>query len=120
MGYPAFILPSDPLTVEQIENDPKLRKLATHPRSKQDLLNGNPGELYWHQLPENLKAELLDFMEEYSVPEGELDPACIWLDKETRLCKHHQYRPRVCRDFEIGSPGCQEWRKFYRNEIRTS
>lgn len=33
------------------------------------------------------------------------DPApCLWFDADRRTCKHYDYRPEVCRDYE---PGCQ-------------
>ena len=119
MGYPAFTLPSKPLTLEQIEADPKLRELARHPQTRQQLLKGNPGEPLWHRLPEHLRAELDEFVAQYSVPQGELDQPCFWLDMNTRLCKHHEHRPRVCRDFDVGSRGCLEWREHYADKIQS-
>ena len=78
-------------------------------------------ESYWEELPVHLKDELRDFISNYNAPpEGELDGPCFWLDPESRLCKHHEYRPRVCRDFEIGNAQCLDWRKFYQDEIRTT
>ncbi len=69
---------------------------------------------YWRALPDHLKQELLDYIAACEAPPaGQLDGPCIWLDPDTRLCKHHEYRPRVCRDFEIGSKECRDWRKHY-------
>ncbi len=36
---------------------------------------------------------------------------CIWLDVETRRCRHHECRPNVCRDFDIGEEDCLAARK---------
>lgn len=38
---------------------------------------------------------------------------CLWLDLETRRCKHYDLRPEICRDFEVGSDGCRRWREAY-------
>ena len=38
------------------------------------------------------------------------DKPCFWLDVETRLCRHHEYRPDVCREFEVGTPSCHGFR----------
>ncbi|QDT07700.1 Flagellin N-methylase [Rubripirellula lacrimiformis] len=75
--------------------------------------NGGPVEPYWTQMPADLKSQWLAYVESYSVPEGELDGPCVWLDLESRRCKHHEARPSVCRDFRVGSKGCQDWRHAY-------
>ena len=113
MGYPTFIRPTEPLTADEIDADPNLRRQASNDRRRQQLLAGHPGEPYWERVPEKLKKELDDFIEGYSVVEGALDGPCIWLDLETRRCKHHRYRPRVCRDFEVGGRGCRDWREYH-------
>jgi uncharacterized protein len=72
-------------------------------------------EVYWLSIPEQLKADLLEYVAGYSPPpEGELDGPCIWLDQSTKLCRHHEFRPRVCRDFRVASKGCLEWRRAYK------
>ncbi len=38
---------------------------------------------------------------------------CIWYDPRTRGCSHYEYRPQVCREFEIGSPDCLEFREMH-------
>ena len=35
---------------------------------------------------------------------------CGWFDMETRQCRHYEYRPQVCRDFDAGSTYCQNLR----------
>jgi Fe-S-cluster containining protein len=123
MGYPAFILPREPMTEQQISENPELvAKIAKDPRLKQDLLDGHPGETHWHNLPEELRSELESFVSDYQTPNYNEDPssfdqACCWLDMETRQCKNHLHRPQVCRDFETGSRECLEWRSFYQDKI---
>ena len=41
-----------------------------------------------------------------------------WYNPETRQCKNHEYRPRVCREFETGSKQCYEWREFYQAKLK--
>lgn len=31
---------------------------------------------------------------------------CLWLNRETFRCRHHDYRPQVCREFEPGGEDC--------------
>ncbi len=86
MGYPAFFVGSD----------------------KQ------PAEEYWTRLPVELKNRLLAYIANYdSPPNGELDGPCVWLDVDSGRCKHHEFRPKVCRDFRTGSRACLDWRAVY-------
>ena len=84
-------------------------------------LTGNdqqPAEDAWTRLPDHLRSELQEVIENYQAPEpGQLDGPCVWLDLETRRCIHHTFRPRVCRDFSVGSRGCIEWREHYHDKI---
>lgn len=90
MGYPAFI----------------------------DGSGDTPAEIHWVQLPESLRRELIDFQSSYQhPPAGELDGPCVWLNQETGLCRHHEYRPNVCRDFEVGCTDCLGWRKHYQVNV---
>lgn len=125
MGYPAFVLPREPLTEAQIQADPQLRKQALDPGRREALLKGHPGESWWHQLPQDLKLELLEHMQQWTRPDYDgtlesFDGPCIWLDIEARTCKHHPHRPNVCRDFETGCSECLDWRKVYADRIGQS
>lgn len=35
---------------------------------------------------------------------------CCWLDLDTKQCRFYEFRPGVCRDFEMGSPECLAYR----------
>ena len=111
------MLPQPPATPDQIENDSTLRALIETGWTQDELLRGHDGEAHWHRLPSQLREEWLQFVENYQ-RDGALDGPCFWLDLETRKCKHHEYRPQVCRDFETGSDACREWRNEYREMIR--
>lgn len=123
MGYPAFILPRAPMTDAEIDADPELvRQVKNDSMRRAELLAGNPGESYWHSMPADLKAEWEAFVASYQPPvygdaPSTFDGPCIWLDRETRRCKNHEHRPRICRNFETGSPECLEWRSYYREKI---
>lgn len=40
------------------------------------------------------------------------DAPCLWYDEATRRCKHHEYRPDCCREFEIGGDDCRRVREL--------
>lgn len=110
------------MTESEIDSDPELSKLAKDSLRRKELLEGNPGESWWHILPDELKKPLLQHMEQWIQPDYDgtlesFDGPCIWLDMETRMCKHHQHRPNVCRDFETGCGDCLQWRKEYADKI---
>lgn len=123
MGYPAFILPREPMTDAEIDADPDLvRRIKFDPQLRSELKSGNPGEPHWHSMPDTLRAEWESFVGGYQVPvygssPESFDGPCIWLDPDTRRCKNHAHRPRVCRDFSIGSAACQQWRAYYSDKI---
>lgn len=73
-----------------------------------------PAEETWLTMPAILKAELVSFMASYAQPtNGKLDGVCCWYDVEHKRCKHHEHRPNVCRDFQVGSPDCLAWRDAF-------
>lgn len=123
MGYPPFLRPIEPVPPEVIDRDPELlARIEADPRLRSELEQGQAGEVWWHRLPENLRVELDAYIEtyqhrEYGPDVESLDGPCYWFDPETRQCKHHAHRPRVCRDFEIGSRLCRQWRDYYRDQV---
>lgn len=122
MGYPAYVMPRAPMTDGEIDALEQSSGKKIGVKRRQELRDGHPGETYWHDLPADLKHELEAFMAQYQPPSyGEtldtFDGPCIWLDLETRLCKHHTVRPNVCRDFETGNRACLDWRQTYRERI---
>ena len=38
---------------------------------------------------------------------------CLWFDPETRSCSHYEWRPQVCRDYELGGKACLIERREY-------
>lgn len=39
--------------------------------------------------------------------------SCLWLDEATSRCKHYEYRPTLCREFELGGDVCLSVREVY-------
>lgn len=66
----------------------------------------------WDALPESLKSEIVEFRINVR-PKSSHDQPCIWLDPVTRLCRHYEYRPRLCRDFELGGKDCLGFRNLH-------
>ena len=64
----------------------------------------------WDAVPESLKMEIVDFRINLR-PKSPHDQPCIWLDLTTKRCRHYEYRPKLCRDFEFGGADCLEFRE---------
>jgi Fe-S-cluster containining protein len=66
-------------------------------------------ERQWRRLPPHLQAKVLRARKDRRFEDG----PCIWLDLETKLCRHYDHRPKVCRTFEVGGESClrlrSEW-----------
>ena len=39
------------------------------------------------------------------------DEPCCWFNQETKRCQLYEWRPSVCRDFEVGGKYCLQWRE---------
>ena len=74
-------------------------------------------EVHWTEMPAELKAELLSFIDSYESPASGLDGPCCWFDPQQRNCIHHSHRPNVCRDFRVGGKVCRQWRDHYRDRL---
>jgi Fe-S-cluster containining protein len=81
-------------------------------RSKEGYGGPMPGN---KPLPEWLEAELWAVHE--SIVRGGPsmnDQPCIWYDTETRRCRHYEFRPEVCSEFEVGGEDCLRIRAEYK------
>ena len=36
---------------------------------------------------------------------------CLWFDAENRVCKHYEWRPQVCHEYELSGYACLEKRR---------
>lgn len=60
----------------------------------------------FNALPNELRQPILDWMDARDhLGLGDENP-CLWFDIEKRQCKHYEHRPRVCREFKMGSKDC--------------
>ena len=106
MGFPAFNL-----TLGQLADSRHVIAGTLSNAARSDLSR-------WQNMPEQLREGVLDEMRSYQpLSKGSLDGPCSWLDISTRRCSHHEHRPQVCRDFEVGGRGCQQWRRELSDRI---
>jgi Fe-S-cluster containining protein len=64
--------------------------------------------------PEGLPAHLVEEIDSHfaGVFRGhEPQDVCFWYDPKSRRCKHYDWRPQVCRDYERGSRECVNLRR---------
>ncbi len=66
-------------------------------------------------LPEDLRQQMLDYwlfnIKGNLSREAQRTP-CFWLGEDGK-CIHYEYRPKICRDFEVGSKRCLMFRKEF-------
>jgi len=70
------------------------------------------------KLFDSLPPDALNSLQAYAerlITGGTLDgEPCIWLDLETKRCRHYEHRPTICRDaLLLGDDGCMSWREEY-------
>jgi Fe-S-cluster containining protein len=65
-------------------------------------------------IPPELLAEMQGMLAEWDAHGFLPDEApCVWYDADKKLCRNHQHRPEVCREFEVGGSGCQRVRRLF-------
>jgi Fe-S-cluster containining protein len=67
----------------------------------------------WDTMPDDLRGELLrHYGRELAGGYRRYDDeGCLWFDQATRRCKHYEFRPRACREFEVGAEDCLKLRR---------
>jgi Fe-S-cluster containining protein len=72
----------------------------------------------WQAMLDAPRAELFAYRDAVYAGESEdraeMNMSCIWLDADTRQCRHYEWRPLICREFQRGSPGCLSMRECER------
>ena len=84
---------------------------STEMREKADLLEEDVQRL--RSLPPAALEELHEYLRQLLAGVTRSTRACIWLDQTTMRCRHHEHRPMICREFEVGSDECRGWRIAY-------
>lgn len=65
-------------------------------------------------LPEELRIEVDDYWAQATDLSRKIMPIpCLWLDCQSGLCKHYEYRPDACRKFLIAEEECLILRKAF-------
>ena len=44
---------------------------------------------------------------------------CLWFDTKLRRCKHYEWRPQVCHDYQLGGDACLLARQAHREKVAT-
>jgi Fe-S-cluster containining protein len=57
-------------------------------------------------LIEEIDAHFLGLARGYEPQES-----CLWYDPEARCCKHYEWRPPICRQYELGGQDCRKLRR---------
>ena len=45
---------------------------------------------------------------------GTINVPCSWLDVFERRCRFYEFRPDICREFEVGSKWCSQFRELHK------
>ena len=59
--------------------------------------------------PAGLPQDLIDEIDRHfaGVPRGhEPQERCLWFDPKSRRCRHYEWRPQICHEYELGGPQC--------------
>jgi Fe-S-cluster containining protein len=76
---------------------------------------GELGEEAWDRLARERPAILAELQADYQARRASGGPffgtPCLWFDAQSRRCRHYDYRPLACREFEIGGPDCCDARR---------
>ncbi|MGD9856034.1 MAG: YkgJ family cysteine cluster protein [Planctomycetaceae bacterium] len=59
--------------------------------------------------PPGLPQSLIDEIDEHflGLPRGqEPQVCCLWYDPAAKRCRHYDWRPAICRDYELGGDAC--------------
>jgi uncharacterized protein len=61
-------------------------------------------------MPSTLRDELHAYYHS-GVDRGAENLPCLWLDLDTKKCRHYEHRPTICRNFEMSSEHCHGHRQ---------
>lgn len=67
----------------------------------------------FNSLPPEALQSLKDHHARIMSGERRPNQACIWFEPATKGCRFYEHRPQICRELEVGSEGCRNWRKEY-------
>lgn len=83
-----------------------------------------PGRRDFHPYrPDDLPTELAAEIDEHfsGLLRGqEPQERCLWFDPVGRACRHYQFRPQICKDYELAGPACLLRREEERRRAATA
>ena len=44
---------------------------------------------------------------------GTINAPCSWLDTASKRCRYYEFRPDICRTFEVGGKWCSQHRELH-------
>lgn len=98
IGLPPFEVPN-----------PDLGPVPRKPLSPWAVETYSPDLDTFLSMPAELRAEHARLVTEIDAdPSGQ---PCAWLDRENKRCRHYEYRPVVCREWQPGGKGCVHARR---------
>jgi Fe-S-cluster containining protein len=77
-------------------------------------LADEPDHETWLAMPDEIRRSLSDYYG--AVDRGEVadrsahEVPCLWYDPEKKSCRHYEWRPIVCHEFEVGGEDCLRMR----------
>jgi uncharacterized protein len=73
------------------------------------------GEEAWERLGRERPELLAEIQADYHARQKNggpfYDTPCLWYDPETKRCRHYEYRPLACHEFEVGDEDCRDARR---------
>jgi Fe-S-cluster containining protein len=76
---------------------------------------GEIGEDAWERLKADRPDLLAALVADYKARRASGGPfsgtPCFWFEPKTARCRHYEYRPLACREFEIGDVDCLDARR---------
>ena len=83
-----------------------------HPRFFWTQNLGSVVDELWIKLPTSLVNEIDRHLALHGGDENaDFGTPCIWFDPIKKNCRHHEHRPQLCRDFQVGSDACLRLRR---------
>jgi Fe-S-cluster containining protein len=94
-------------------------EIVGHPPFLLELDNGVPRPIEGadsHADYHRLLASPPDAQAAYVTNHGAIDSPCTWLNAIDRRCRYYDFRPDICRSFEVGGKWCSRLRELHQIE----
>jgi uncharacterized protein len=76
---------------------------------------GEEGEEAWERLKQERPDIFAELRADYQARQADGGPfygtPCLWFDAQTRKCRHYEFRPLACQQFEIDGIDCHDARR---------